>query len=93
MMSEQQQVMNEKTKKEYFFKKGDIFTPDEQYNIGLPFDFFKTLAELHEEYLEDDLLDESLINAVNENKNYYDSAIAMSGIYVVVKDIKITYEY
>ncbi len=78
--------------KVYEFKKGHICTPDEQYTIPLPFDCYKTLSELYEDMIDGDLEDETLIEIVERMKDDFTTEISRSGIHILIKNIKVTYE-
>lgn len=79
-------------KDEYFYKIGDIVTADGDYQVSIPSAFYMTISEL---LFEDcnDLCDElqEVYNKYNEMDN--DTSLGYDEIYVITKDIKITYEY
>ena len=81
-------------KEEYSFKVGDITSTDSDYQVSIPSAFYMTLSELGYEDVED--LDEGLAKVweqyFKEDKEL-DTILSTNEIYVITKNIKITYEY
>ena len=81
-------------KEEHIFKVGDIVSADSDYQVCIPSAFYMTLSELEYEDVED--LDGELAKVweryFKEDKEL-DTSLATNEIYVITKNIKITYEY
>ena len=81
-------------KEEHIFKVGDIVSADSDYQVCIPSAFYMTLAELAYEDVED--LDGELAKVweryFKEGKEL-DTSLSLNELYVITKNIKITYEY
>ena len=81
-------------KEEHIFKVGDIASADSDYQVSIPSAFYMTLSELEYEDVED--LDEELAKVWEQyfkDDRELNTSLATNEIYVITKDIKITYEY
>lgn len=81
-------------KEEHSFKVGDLASADSDYQVCIPSAFYMTLSELEYEDVED--LDGELAKVweryFKEGKEL-DTSLSLDEIYVITKNIKITYEY
>ena len=81
-------------KEEHIFKVGDIASADSDYQVSIPSAFYMTLSELEYEDVED--LDGELAKVWEryfKDDNELSTSLATNEIYVITKNIKITYEY
>ena len=81
-------------KEEHIFKVGDIVSADSDYQVSIPSAFYMTLSELEYEDVED--LDEELAKVWEryfKDDRELNISLATNEIYVITKNIKITYEY
>ena len=78
-------------KEEHIFKVGDICSADSDYQVSIPSAFYKTISELLEEDVDD--LEKALFKVYKKYFKDDDSSLEYDEIYVITKDIKITYEY
>ena len=81
-------------KEEHIFKVGDIVSADSDYQVSIPSAFYMTLSELEYEDVED--LDGELVKVWEryfKDDNELSTSLTTNEIYVITKDIKITYEY
>ena len=81
-------------KEEHSFKVGDITSADSDYQVSIPSAFYMTLSELEYEDVED--LDEELAKVWEryfKDDVELDTILSTNEIYVITKNIKITYEY
>ena len=81
-------------KEEHSFKVGDVASADSDYQVCIPSAFYMTLAELGYEDVED--LDEELAKVWEQyfkEDMELDASLLSNEIYVITKNIKITYEY
>ena len=81
-------------KEEHIFKVGDICSADSDYQVSIPSAFYMTLSELEYEDVED--LDEELAKVWEhyfKDDRELNTCLATNEIYVITKNIKITYEY
>ena len=79
-------------KNEIIYKKGDVITADEQYINPLPFQYYKTLTELLDDYYSDFLDDVVIINIILKLEKDYEASITSDGVHIILKSIKITIE-
>lgn len=81
-------------KEEHIFKVGDIVSADSDYQVSIPSAFYMTLSELEYEDVED--LDEELAKVWEryfKDDKELNTSLSTNEIYVITKNIKITYEY
>lgn len=81
-------------KEEHIFRVGDITSADSDYQVSIPSAFYMTLSELEYEDVAD--LDEGLAKVWEryfKDDKELDTILSTNEIYVITKDIKITYEY
>ncbi len=81
-------------KEEHIFKVGDIISADSDYQVSIPSAFYMTLSELEYEDVED--LDEELAKVWEQyfkDDRELDTSLSSNEIYIITKNIKITYEY
>ena len=79
-------------KNEIIYKKGDVITADEQYINPLPFQYYKTLTELLDDYHSGFLDDEVISKVILGLEKDYEASIASDGVHIILKSIKITIE-
>ena len=81
-------------KEEHIFKAGDIVSADSDYQVSIPSAFYMTLSEL--EYEDVEGLKEELAKVWEQyfrDDKGLDISLSIDEIYVITKNIKITYEY
>ena len=78
-------------KEEHIFKVGDIVSADSNYQVSIPSAFYMTISELLDEDVDD--LDKALFKAYKKYFKESGSSLGYDEIYVITKNIKITYEY
>ena len=81
-------------KEEHIFKIGDIVSADSDYQVSIPSAFYMTLSELAYEDVED--LGVELAKVWEQyfrDDEELDSPLGADEIYIITKNIKITYEY
>lgn len=83
--------MGYQNKEEHIFKIGDIVSADSDYQVSIPANFYMTMFELLYEDVED--LGKELVKVYEKYNKEQESSLSYDEIYVITKDIKITYEY
>lgn len=78
-------------KEEHIFKIGDIVSADSDYRVSIPANFYMTISELMYEDMEE--LSGELVRVYIKYNKERESSLGYDEIYVITKDIKITYEY
>lgn len=78
-------------KEEHIFKIGDIVSADSDYQVSIPANFYMTISELMYEDMEE--LSGELVRVYIKYNTERESSLGYDEIYVITKDIKITYEY